>query len=440
VFGPGYVCNADGLCERAPVSARCVSTYPDDLLTRPENYPSTIIIGTLMDRSVTTHLARESAVRLAATQVGELGGLAGKRFGVVFCDIAKDSKYDSLERTQAAVHSALYLADVIGVPAIVGPSASTDALEVYAAVKGQDVVIISPAATSPALTDIEGFAPSDATPGQLWRTAPPDTFQALAIAQYFAQQNPKVASVEVIAEKGAYGEGLGNVFLGTFLNGGGVGNITLFSNTSERDAAVSAAGDTPAEWVVFVSSQTPDASAFLNAAVTLGGYVNKNLFLTDSAANTDLLTNADAAKALFPRVRGSRPAVPQGPVYEQFRASFTAAFKTDANAYSFVAHSYDAAWLTFFGSAWSLGEDHFVHGFGIAKGLRHVSFGPPAPIEPSSWLDVVTELGSGRDVDAEGASGKLDFDPATEETRGPTDIWKISTDGTAIEIETTIKP
>jgi len=440
VFGPGHVCSSDGLCEKSPTNARCTATYPDDLLLRPDNHPDTIIIGSLMDRSVTTQVAREDAIRLATTQVVEKKGLSGQSFGVVFCDIAKDSQYDSLDRTQAAIASAHYLAEAIGVPAIVGPSSSTDALAVYQALKGNDVVVISPSATSPALTDAEGFTPTDGKPGMLWRTAPPDTIQGLAIAKYLKGLSPQVGSVEVVAEKGPYGEGLAAVFMQSFPGGGSVAHLNLFSSTSERDAAVVAAGKTASEWVLFISSQTPDASAFLNAAATISGYGNKNLFLTDSAANTDVLDNAAGASALFPRVRGSRPAIPQGAVYEQFRASFTAAFQADANDFSFVAHAYDATWLVFYGSAWSLGQDSLVHGRGIARGLRHVSLGPAANIEPDSWTDIITELGAQRGVDVTGASGNLDYDPATEETSGPTDIWKISTDGKSIEIDTTIAP
>jgi branched-chain amino acid transport system substrate-binding protein len=440
VFGPGHVCNSDGLCEKTGSNPRCASAHPEDLLTRPENHPDAIIFGALMDHSVTTQVARENAIRLAATQVAEKQGLWGHELGVVFCDIAKDSKYDSLDRTQAAIASAHYLADAIGVPAIVGPSSSTDTLGVFQALKGQDVLVISPSATSPALTDAEGFTPTDGKPGMLWRTAPPDTIQGLAIAKYLQGLSPQVGSVEVVAEKGPYGEGLAAVFLQAFPGGGSVAHLSLFSSTSERDAAVVAAGKTASEWVLFVSSQTPDASAFLNAAATIGGYSTKNLFLTDSAANTDLLTNAAGASSLFPRVRGSRPAVPQGAVYEQFRASFTAAFQADANDFSFVAHAYDATWLVFYGSAWSLGQDSLVHGRGIARGLRHVSLGPAANIEPDTWNDIVAELGSQRGVDVTGASGDLNYDPVTEETSGPTDIWKISTDGQSIEIESTIKP
>lgn len=438
VFGPGSVCNTDGYCEKAPPNPRCAATFPEDILTRPQNYPGAVLIGSLMDRSVTTHLARESALRLAITQVREVGGLQGRAFGVVLCDISQNAQFDSLDRTQAAVQSARYLADAIGVPAIVGPSASTDAVEVYLALAGKDVLLISPSATSPSLSGLDGKNPTDETPGRLWRTAPPDTLQGDAIAIYLQQQG--VTSVVLVHEAGAYGEGLTAVFEKAFSSIGGQTASSSFSNTSERDARVVAAGKSPAPWVLFFSSQTADAAAFLNVAVSTAGYEQKKLFLTDSAANADLLAKASGAAALFPRVRGSRFAVPAGPVYEQFRASFKAAFQAEANDFSYVAHAYDAAWLTFYGAARSSGQEGIVHGLGIARGLRRLSLGEPVDIVPSTWGDIAKELTLGGSVDVTGASGALDYDPLSEETEGPVDIWRITSLGGGFEVEQTLVP
>lgn len=435
-FGSGFVCGGDGYCEKAAPSPRCQVTFPEDLLTRPESYPNAIVIGSLMDRSVITHQARENAIRLATTHVTEGGGLQNRPFGVVFCDIAKNSQYDSRDRGAAAVQSGLYLADVIGVPAIIGPSASTDALAVFEALGGRDVVMISPSATSPELSGIDAKNPTDENPGRFWRTAPPDTLQGDAIAIYLQQK--QVKDIELIHELGAYGEGLATVFEKSFQSIGGNTHRTVFSSSSERDAAVVAAGKSFAPWVLFVSSQTTDASAFLIAASSLSVYASKNLFLTDSAANADFLSAAAGASAMFPRVRGSRFSVPAGNVYEQFRASYNAAFQVEANSYSYVAHAYDATWLAFYGSARSLGQEGRVHGLGIARGLRHVSLGKALPIVPVSWGEIGKELSLGGDVDVNGASGALDFDPLSEETEGPVDIWQIAPSGTSIVVEQTL--
>ena len=206
-------------------------------------------------------------------------------------------------------------------------------------------------------------------------------------------------------------------------------------------SAVVAAGSTSAPTVLFISSQTADAVAFLSAAGSLTGYASKNVFLTDSAANTDVLKGAASAASVFPRIVGSRPAVPQGPTFELFKASYNAAFRQDPSSFSFVPHSYDAAWLAFYGTARAVRRDPSLTGSGIARGLRRVSDGSPEiPVAPSSWKKVADALGSGGSVNLVGASGKLDFDPDDEETTGLVDIWKVSADAKSIETVTTIDP
>lgn len=437
VFGPGSVCTTDGFCETSSPSPRCSRTHPSDLLSHPENHPNAVLLGSLMDRSVTTHQAREDAIRLAVTQVNEGGGLRGRDFGLVLCNVAEDSAYDSRSRAEAAVDSAHYLADAIGAVAIVGPSASTDALAVYSSLAGRDVLVISPSATSSALTDVEG-KPTDEAPGRFWRTTAPDNLQGEAIAIYLGQSGVK--DLTIVYEQGAYGEGLASVVESSFTGSGGHVTATSFASTSARDAAVVGAGKGAAPWVLFVSSQTADSAAFLNAAATSSGYAAKNLFLTDAAANADLLANIKGAVTLFPRVRGSRFAAPAGAVYEQFRASFKAAYQREANDFSYVAHAYDASWLTFYGSARSDGQEGVLHGLGIARGLRRVSQGIPVDIVPLTWGDVGKELSLGGSVDVTGASGNLDFDPLTEETTSPVEVWRIAKNGGSLEVEQTLVP
>lgn len=441
-FGAGLVCASSGLCERAPPAPRCTTTFPPDLLTRPESYDGVITIGALMDRSVETQRGREDAIRLAATQVNEERGLDGRPFGVVFCDVAEDPQYDSLKRTDAAVASARYLADVLGVPAIVGPSASGDTIAVFDAIEDQGVLVISPAASSPELTRHDVEAATDDAPGLLWRTAAPDTLQGAAIARHLTTSFPDATSVVVVNEKGAYGTALADVFTAAFQKDGRSVRALPYETASQRDAAIIEAASAPAPpFVLFFSSQTADAIAFLNAAQSLASYEKISLFLTDSAANTDLLNGAAGALALFPRVVGSRPAVPQGPTFELFKTSYSAAFKKDPGGLAFVPHAYDAAWLVFYGAAWALRHEKVITGTGIARGLRKISAPvPEIAVTPANWTKISDALGAGTPVNVVGASGNLDFDPVTEETTGLVNIWKISKDGKSIESSTTIDP
>jgi ABC-type branched-subunit amino acid transport system substrate-binding protein len=442
-FGIGSICGADGLCQRAPPNPRCTRTFPEDLLTRPESYPNAIVVGSLVVGSIESQRARENATRLAIKEVNEQRGLDGRLFGVVFCDVAEDPKFDSLKREEAVIATGNFLTDVIGVPAIVGPSASPDVVAVFNALKGKGVLIISPSATSPELTTVDVPQASDAQPGLLWRTAVPDTEQGKAIATYLAsdKRNPAVNNVSVVFEKGAYGEGLEKVFREAFSQKKPGTTITskgfTAGNTGERNAAVFDAATPGPQYVLFFSSQSGDQSAFVVGVKDLASYQNVSLFLSDTAANADLLNNASSASSVFPKIRGTRPYVPdeeKDRVYGLFKLSYQIAFNDDPGRFTFVPHAYDATWLVLYGSAYALRREQKITGLGIAHGLRHIAPGNDGALDlvPGSWKQISDDLGNDKPVKLTGASGDLDYDPSTEETTGTIEFWRISPDGKQI--------
>ena len=431
-FGIGSTCQADGLCAKAAVNPRCTRTFPEDLLTRPESYPNPIVLGSLVVIGLDSQQARENATRLAATQVNEQGGLDGRLFGIVFCDVAEDPKYDSLKRADAVLATGRYLADVVGVPAIVGPSASPDVIAVFKELKDKNVLVISPSATSVELTTADTANPTDQNPGLLWRTAVPDTAQGPIIARHLESLTPVVNNVNVVFEKGADGEGLEKIFRASFTKNSPTVRSFGFTagNSGERDGAIVSASEGSPQYVLFFSSQAADQSAFVTGVAGLTTFQNTKLFLSDTAANTDLLRNTTGATAVYPRIIGSRPAVPEGTTFDLFKLSYTAAFKEDPSNFTFVPHAYDATWLVFTGTAYSLRREKDITGSGIARGLRRVaSGGDGVNLAPVNWARIRDDFGNDTPVNLVGASGNLDYDPVTEETRGKIDIWRISDDG-----------
>jgi branched-chain amino acid transport system substrate-binding protein len=322
-FGFGATCGGQGLCEPARATARCATAFPEDLFSRPDGYRDAIVVGSLMDRSSPAHVVREKAVRLAVKEAA-VSKLEGRPLAAVFCDIAQKTEYDGLTRTQAAVESGKLLAK-LGVAAIIGPSASADAEQVWNAVRGLGTVVISPAATSPSLVALEPES-SDGKPGLLWRVAPPDSLQGIVIADDVLSRGKEVA---VIRESGAYGEGLAQVFQERFTAAGGKATIlSLTSETQIGETAVMAAGQAPE--ILFISSQQNWIIAFLNAANGQPAYQQKRIFLTDGAANQAVLAATPAA--MFPRIRGTRPSprVLKDYVFASFVANYAAQYPAAA--------------------------------------------------------------------------------------------------------------
>lgn len=428
-FGLGYVCNSDGLCAKSEPLSRCAFTYPEDLFDNPA-YGDRIVVGNLMDRSIATQRARELSARLGLLQANAQGGLEGQNFGLVMCTIEESSEYDALSRTEAAVASARYLVDGVGVVAIIGPASSSDTQATFLEIQDSGVLVISPSATSPALTQLDPATVSDETPGLLWRTVPPDSFQGAAIAADMRDPGAgraRVTNVAAIYADGAYGGGLYTEFARRFTDAGGTVVPYPFSDSTQRDAAITTVATTPVEEVLFISSQPDDIIAFLDTAATLAGYDGKNLFLTDAAANADVLTGVGDTSR-FAQVRGSRPAPldeSEDLVYAGFIAAYQAEYGEDVRPYSFTANAYDAAWLVAYGAAWALYQGGDIRGQAIARGLRKLSSGTAVEIIPTSWNQVKQSFAAGQSVDVAGASGNLDYSPMTEETSAPISIWEI---------------
>ena len=426
-LGFGAICGSNGLCEQAVPTARCATTYPDDLFTQPARHRHDIVLASLMDHGSDAHVTREKAVRLAIKDVNDAGGLEGRNFALVMCDIHQDPLIDDLSRTAAAVASAGFASRTLGIAAIVGPSASADVEQVWQAMRDTGTLVISPAATSPALSALETNT-SEEAPGLLWRTAPTDSVQGRVIAEDMLAR--KVGQAYVIRETGSYGEGLAGVFAERFRQGGGTLEVASIASEAQAiEAAAALPVESPAE-VLFVSSQQNWIVSFLTAASTQHAYMDtgRGIFLTDAAANQAVLTNAAAASALYPQVRGTRPA-PRDPseyvlasFIGDFRAEYAGASPTTA---TFSAHAYDAAWLVIYGAAWSLYADGRISGVGIGRGLRHVSAGNDVPIVSASWPGVLAAFRTGDSVNVRGASGDLDYHPMTRELSAPIEIWSI---------------
>ena len=67
------------------------------------------------------------------------------------------------------------------------------------------------------------------------------------------------------------------------------------------------------------------------------------------------------------------------------------------------------------------------NGLNYAFGLQQVSDpnGLKIEINGGNWNTVKREFKAGRAINVVGASGELDYDPATEETTAPVIFWKI---------------
>lgn len=432
-FGLGSTCGDSGYCETADIPERCQRSMPEDLLSDPGAYPELVLLGSVYDEQAFP--LEVQAIDLAVFQANDSGGLGGATVGVVHCTSHEDSALDGLSQDEASVQAAALLVESLGVPALLGPATSARAEEAFLAVQELEALMISPSATSPALTELDGSDHSDAAPGLFWRTVPPDDLQAAVIAGDMAARTDDVA---IIFRSDSYGQGLADSFDAAWQ-----GDAARFSydTDSQLIEAVTNVGAGDYQEVLFVSSEKTDIAAFLNAAATLEDYEELGIFLTDGAYDTSLLSQVSSASHLFDQIRGTRPAPPDGEVYDAFEAAFAAYYQgADAGDSGFTAHAYDAGWLAIYGAAWSASQEGDITGPGMARGLRQISEGTSVDVRAGSWGLVQDAFEQGESVDLVGASGQLDYDPSTGETEGPVDVWGIDESGEGFEVLYTVQP
>ncbi len=436
-FGFGSVCQSDGYCSAPPeIPARCGRTFPDGLLDQPAEFADHIIIGSLF--SYEAHNDTLQAAELAVRQVNQNGGLEGRRFGIVHCDYEAEAG-DNLDDIEAVEMLAPYLAETLGTPVIVGPRGSSRTEATFNAVRDLDTVVISPSATSPALTALDGGSGSDSSPGLLWRTAPPDSLQSRVIASTMLDSG--VENVAVIFQQGAYGDALAALFQADFLENGG-GNVESYPFEAGNDFSTSVAtvstgiiaGDI--DEVLFISSDGADYVSFLLSATATGtlrtaftetlGTEDRGLFFADAAYSADMIdATVGNAEALFGKIRGTRPAPAEGALFDAFAAAYVSTYVEDSTGSAYTPHSYDAAWMSIYGIAWATFNESEVNGTTVARGLRKMSAGTDYDITPTTWTSVINEFRSGSSVNVRGASGSLDYDSTTEETTAPIETWIV---------------
>jgi branched-chain amino acid transport system substrate-binding protein len=396
-YGPGYVCAEDGLCDLAEQHPRCTKSFPDDLLQDPSAHTNDVLLASIVGGSSESSRIRENAIRLAIKQANLAGGLDGRMFGIVQCTVELNPIYDDLMvPSDAAVASAEYLTSVLAVAAIIGPSTSDAVEKVFRAVDAANTVVISPSATSPALTALES-----GVPGKLWRTAPPDSLQGRAIAADMTTPGigrpTAVEKVAVVHKTGAYGQGLADAFVASFpITATSLVQTFPFSDDTGRDEQISAANAANQfEEILFISPNSSDGVALTQKVASLPGFTERT-FVTDTAASTTFVQMANPAA--FSTLRGSRPAQrdpDSDPIYGAFLSVYNTEYASDARADSFSAHAYDAAWLVLYAAAWSLLQQGAVTSDGIAEGLRQVSNGLSLEVKASSWPAVVSQFASG---------------------------------------------
>lgn len=441
----GGVC-VDGTCQASfPTDPACTNEYtePPDILTKPAFGPGApVVIGAIFSLDGKHDQALTAPIRLAVREINKNGGLNnGQQIGVVFCDNGGPGDTATGDaRAALDVHALDYLAGTLGVPYIVGPLTSADSLVLIGELKNppaKPTVVISPSATSPALTKADDFiSPSDPY-GMFWRTCPSDTLQGQVLAtEVVSKATPAITSVTAVYINDAYGLGLATVFQSNFT---GTTTLMPYEATTPSDptalasfakmAADSAAVSGGA--VLLIAEQGAVARAIVEAMGTANtGVQTKPFFFTDGSQDSALLgSTVPWVQTMLKTATGTAPASPSGQNYDIFNTNLMSQFGIAGDSASFLAQAYDAAYVGAYGvvSASKNGTTMY-DGRQVAAGMAALESGTLTRIGPLDWPTGKGDLVTTGHIDVDGTSGPLQFDPKTGDTPGAILVWGVKPD------------
>jgi ABC-type branched-subunit amino acid transport system substrate-binding protein len=423
-FGVGFVCLESGFCQSAVSEPRCETVWPVDLDENPDDYPDIILLGTIIDDAQVTHVARAKSVELAVRDANESGGVNGREFGLVVCTNTVDPIIDSRNQNEASVAAADFMAQ-LGVVAIVGPP-SSDAAQAVFEEANPGLILVSPSASSDELASLAGPS-TDETPGRFWRTTAPDAEQARRIAADIEGRG--ITQLAIVHADNSYGAGIARIVEAT-LPAGVTVELFPYATQGRLSEITAEVGRTEAEEILLASSVTSEVTAFLQAAADAPRYDGRSFFLTDAAANRDLVDGITEHPDLFSRIRGTRPQLPDAVTLDAFYARYNLTFGEDVRDLSFTSNAYDAAWISLYAIAWAiLQEDGNINPVSVGRGLRQLSSGDEVSIRMSAWMSIIDAFTAGDSVDILGTSGGLDFDASTREISADFVFWGVDPSG-----------
>ncbi len=330
--------------------------------------------------SITPTMAE--AAELAFKEASDTGMLPG---GATINPIRADSTcIDAAAATSAA--DRLVTSDEI--KAIMGSDCSGVTIAILNSVAVPNgVTMISPSATSPALSDIEDE-------GYFFRTSPSDARQGEVLTEVLKDRG--IDNVAVTYTNNDYGKGLAEAFEKNFTAGGGTIAISAAHEDGKGDysaevAALSASG---AEHLMVFGYVDQGGRGIIQAALDTGAF---DSFIVGDGMYGQSLIDAIGSE-LDGKVVGTLPGVDnEGSKKWQEMGSAAGVNATGA----FAPESYDAAALIALGMVAADSTDSAA----IKDEIMDIANAPGEPILPGELAKAMELLKDGQDIDYMGATG-----------------------------------
>jgi len=371
--------------------------------------PINLTIGKLLE--VTGPLSdlgpsQDKAIKIAIAYANEQAKAAG-------VDItAKDVGADVQGDPQAALSAARTLVDQ-GASCLIGPAITPESIAIANGLTIRKRVTIWPVGTSMRLRTIKDE-------GTIFRTVPPDSLQALALAAAIADKlgTAEGKLVSVVYRNEPYGELLSKGFATAWeAKGGKVQGPVVFDPaqaTFDSEAGQVVANNPDAYLII----DYPDTYAKLGAAlVRTGKFDPSKAFVADALAFSTVPSNIPPQA--IAGTRGTRGGTPMGTEsYKLFDSLWQKA--GGAEHYSLDANSFDSTTLCFLAAAAGKSADSAS----ITSHIRDVT----SPGAPKYYLtnlaDALKAVTAGQKIDYIGVVGAFEFADNGDPTVSLFDIFE----------------
>lgn len=354
-------------------------------------------------------------VAATVAEINDTGGVDGHQLELIVRDDGSEAD-PAVAAVQALIDE--------GVVGIVGGFWSNQLEAVTPLVRDAQIPFLSPSSTAPELA----IDPPDG--GFVFRTAPNDNFQSLAMAHYMADlAQPAIGATAIVHSDDIYGLGLSNALQAEWVTRRGrqlTGSPIPFTADLDQAAATtlwnSIAAASPTNVVLLGGGA--DANILLRTWQSSGQLPQLKWFLADAAKQSALFgEGATVLPSTIVGVRGSAPTYPRsGLAFQTYIDVVLERTGMDVTQEAYFPNTWDAVYLLAAGLVKQAADGESFGGVGLRDAIVEVSRDGQV-FHSGQWRDLVLLLRTGGDVDYDGAAGPVDFD-ADGETVSPYEVWE----------------
>lgn len=329
---------------------------------------------------------------------------------------------DTQTQAQVGVDAAQRLVNITGVQAMVGPMSSGVTVPIVESVTGPNQVVqISPSATTPVLTTVEDD-------GYFFRTAPSDALQGVVAGDFAFDQG--FESIAIMYVNNDYGQGLNDAVIDQFeARGGEVTASIAFEpdQVSYRSELMNAASDNPD--ALLLVAYTDDGGITIIRQALQNGFFEEFVF-TDGLKSP---TIAEGIEDFLEGKYGTAPtSLPGGRGPETFAAMYEEEYG-ELPPLPYIDSSFDAVFVIALG----IEKAGTVDGPAIRDAIREVLDPEGETVNIDEWDKAKELIAAGQTINFEGASGPVIFDEVGDRA-GAIGIWQVQ-DGNIVDVDVVVE-